>query len=422
MSREDVFIANILKSGRPATATRSRRRSRPAGRTSSARSQLIEPRVIATLGNFATKLITGSQTGITRVRGTPQVHALGGRTVFVLPALPPGGGAAHARRWSRRCARTSPSCPALLAEPLPELGAGRTRAESRPSRGAPRPDPDTTSSTCSVDRRAHASGPRRDRGARRRGSPPGSARRRGPGQRRARQPARRRWSAAPAGRSASSGPVTSPTFTIGRRYRGRACPVSHLDLYRLDGPRRRGAGAARRLPDRRTRSPSSSGPSAAEPPSSRVAPRSPARHAGGDARSPPSAVERRRVEPPSPLSSPGSARRLSSLLRRRRSSSAWSLASSIASSACVLGLVDLLLRCRPGAVLGLLASSGRRRRPARRSAPGRCRSALVDVVVAAAGPRRLPEARSRRTPSDGRPTPRESRSSAVSLRRAVGRP
>lgn len=29
-------------------------------------------------------------------------------------------------------------------------------------------------------------------------------------------------------------PVTSPTFTIGQRYRGRL-PVSHLDLYRLGG-------------------------------------------------------------------------------------------------------------------------------------------------------------------------------------------
>lgn len=29
-----------------------------------------------------------------------------------------------------------------------------------------------------------------------------------------------------------TGPVVSPTFTIGRRYRGRV-PVSHLDLYRL---------------------------------------------------------------------------------------------------------------------------------------------------------------------------------------------
>ncbi|HSR94555.1 MAG TPA: tRNA (adenosine(37)-N6)-threonylcarbamoyltransferase complex ATPase subunit type 1 TsaE [Solirubrobacterales bacterium] len=30
------------------------------------------------------------------------------------------------------------------------------------------------------------------------------------------------------------GPVTSPTFTIGQRHRGRL-PVSHLDLYRLGG-------------------------------------------------------------------------------------------------------------------------------------------------------------------------------------------
>jgi tRNA threonylcarbamoyladenosine biosynthesis protein TsaE len=29
-----------------------------------------------------------------------------------------------------------------------------------------------------------------------------------------------------------TGPVTSPTFTIGQTYRGRL-PVSHLDLYRL---------------------------------------------------------------------------------------------------------------------------------------------------------------------------------------------
>jgi tRNA threonylcarbamoyladenosine biosynthesis protein TsaE len=29
------------------------------------------------------------------------------------------------------------------------------------------------------------------------------------------------------------GPVTSPTFTIGQRYRGASLWVSHLDLYRL---------------------------------------------------------------------------------------------------------------------------------------------------------------------------------------------
>jgi tRNA threonylcarbamoyladenosine biosynthesis protein TsaE len=30
-------------------------------------------------------------------------------------------------------------------------------------------------------------------------------------------------------------PVTSPTFTIGQRYAGSHGPVSHLDLYRLEG-------------------------------------------------------------------------------------------------------------------------------------------------------------------------------------------
>jgi len=32
-----------------------------------------------------------------------------------------------------------------------------------------------------------------------------------------------------------TGPVTSPTFTIGQRYVGGRLPVSHLDLYRLAG-------------------------------------------------------------------------------------------------------------------------------------------------------------------------------------------
>lgn len=31
------------------------------------------------------------------------------------------------------------------------------------------------------------------------------------------------------------GPVTSPTFTIGRRYDGGRAPIAHLDLHRLAG-------------------------------------------------------------------------------------------------------------------------------------------------------------------------------------------
>lgn len=54
--------------------------------------ELIEPTVICTLGNFSTKLLTGSQTGISRVHGVPQVHRLGQRTVNIFPIYHPAAG------------------------------------------------------------------------------------------------------------------------------------------------------------------------------------------------------------------------------------------------------------------------------------------------------------------------------------------
>ena len=89
MSRDDVFVANVLKCRPPGN-----RDPQPAEVEScrpylETQVELIQPRVIATLGNFATKLLSGNPTGITRVRGTPQVHELGGRTVFLLPLFHP---------------------------------------------------------------------------------------------------------------------------------------------------------------------------------------------------------------------------------------------------------------------------------------------------------------------------------------------
>jgi uracil-DNA glycosylase family 4 len=51
--------------------------------------ELIEPRVICTLGNFATKLLTGKPDGITKVRGRPQVHTLAGLVVTIYPLCHP---------------------------------------------------------------------------------------------------------------------------------------------------------------------------------------------------------------------------------------------------------------------------------------------------------------------------------------------
>ena len=119
LAREDVFIANVLK-------------SRPPGNRDPMPSEieacqpylwqqiaLIQPTVIASLGNFATKLLSGSPTGITKVRGIPQVHELGGRTVFLFPLLHPAA-ALRTPSMKDTLREDFAKLPALLTEALPQ--------------------------------------------------------------------------------------------------------------------------------------------------------------------------------------------------------------------------------------------------------------------------------------------------------------
>jgi uracil-DNA glycosylase len=89
LTREAVFIANILKSRPPGNRDPQPDEIAACWPYLERQIELIEPHVIATLGNFATKRITGNPAGITRVRGTPQVHEIAGRTVFVMPLFHP---------------------------------------------------------------------------------------------------------------------------------------------------------------------------------------------------------------------------------------------------------------------------------------------------------------------------------------------
>ena len=75
--------------------------------------------MVATLGNFATKLLSGDPTGITRVHGTPQVTRLGSRTVFLLPLFHPAA-ALRARSTSELLAADINALPELLKRDLPE--------------------------------------------------------------------------------------------------------------------------------------------------------------------------------------------------------------------------------------------------------------------------------------------------------------
>ncbi|MEO7198052.1 MAG: uracil-DNA glycosylase [Solirubrobacterales bacterium] len=89
LRREDVFVANVLKCMPPGNRDPQPIEIETCRPYLLRQVDLIQPRVIATLGNFATKLITANPTGITKVRGKPQTHTIGERTVNVFPLLHP---------------------------------------------------------------------------------------------------------------------------------------------------------------------------------------------------------------------------------------------------------------------------------------------------------------------------------------------
>lgn len=122
MSREDVFIANVLKSRPPGNRDPQPLEIEACRPYLFEQVQMIEPKVVCTLGNFATKLLSGSPAGITRVRGTPQVHELGGRTIFLMPLFHPAA-ALRTPAVKETLRGDFERLPQLLAGPPPRLGA-----------------------------------------------------------------------------------------------------------------------------------------------------------------------------------------------------------------------------------------------------------------------------------------------------------
>jgi uracil-DNA glycosylase family 4 len=128
LARGDVFIANVLKSRPPGNRDPQPQEIAACEPYLFEQVRLIEPRVVCTLGNFATKLLTGSQTGITRVRGTPQLHELGGRAVFLLPLFHPAA-ALRTPAMKETLRADFATIPGLLAGPAPTLASGLEEGE-----------------------------------------------------------------------------------------------------------------------------------------------------------------------------------------------------------------------------------------------------------------------------------------------------
>jgi DNA polymerase len=123
LSREEVFITNVLKSRPPGNRDPQPDEIEACRPYLDRQIELIEPSVICTLGNFATKLLTRSSRGITGVRGRPQVHEIGGRTLRIYPLYHPAA-ALRTPRVLEELRADFAGLPGLLEEPPPvPLGA-----------------------------------------------------------------------------------------------------------------------------------------------------------------------------------------------------------------------------------------------------------------------------------------------------------
>jgi len=89
LTRADVYVANVIKCRPPGNRDPMPEEIEACEAHLWRQIELIQPRVVATLGNFATKLLSGRPSGITRVHGQEQETTLGGRHVLLYPLYHP---------------------------------------------------------------------------------------------------------------------------------------------------------------------------------------------------------------------------------------------------------------------------------------------------------------------------------------------
>ena len=89
LQRSDIYIANVLKCRPPQNRDPQPEEIAACESHLFRQIELIQPRLVATLGNFATKLLSGKPLGITRVHGQDQPVTLGTSQVLLYPLYHP---------------------------------------------------------------------------------------------------------------------------------------------------------------------------------------------------------------------------------------------------------------------------------------------------------------------------------------------
>jgi uracil-DNA glycosylase len=123
LSREGVFVANVLKCRPPGNRDPLPAEIQACEGHLHRQISLIRPRVIATLGNFATKLLSGRPDGISRVHGHELPIQVGDLAVLLYPLFHPAA------------ALYTPAMMATLEADfarLPELLGARDEPEAAP--------------------------------------------------------------------------------------------------------------------------------------------------------------------------------------------------------------------------------------------------------------------------------------------------
>ncbi len=117
--RADVFICNVLKCRPPGNRDPQQVEIENCREYLYRQVELIQPRVICTLGNFSTKLLRDDPTGITRLHGQPEVLEVGRRAVRLYPIFHPAA-ALYTPRMLQTLREDFSRLPELLALPAPE--------------------------------------------------------------------------------------------------------------------------------------------------------------------------------------------------------------------------------------------------------------------------------------------------------------
>jgi uracil-DNA glycosylase len=89
LERGDVFIANTLKCRPPSNRDPYPNEIESCSGYLRRQVELIQPKVVCTLGNFSTKLLREDSTGISRLHGRDEVRTIGSRALRLLPLYHP---------------------------------------------------------------------------------------------------------------------------------------------------------------------------------------------------------------------------------------------------------------------------------------------------------------------------------------------